>query len=107
MPNPKFGTVVMNPASAIKEMTGKSDYRERLGVIRMAVGQLGFTEEELAKNITAFMGAVKTDIGQLANKTEKAIAEVVLSTTHGPGLSLNGDVKPVVEVVKEQQAVAA
>ncbi|KAI5799293.1 ribosomal protein L1-like protein [Peziza echinospora] len=94
MPSPKFGTVVQNPAAAIKDLVGKSDYRERLGVIRMAVGQLGFSEKELAKNIQAFMESVKKDVVAMQQRTDKGIVEVVLSTTHGPGMSLNGELKP-------------
>jgi len=94
MPSPKLGTVVTNPAAAIKELTGKSDYRERLGVIRLAIGQLAFTEVELAKNISAFMTSVKKEIALLQGKTEKSIVEVVLSSTRGPGFSLNGELRP-------------
>lgn len=94
MPSVKFGTVVANPAAAIKELTGKSDYRERLGVIRAAIGQLGFTEQELSKNIQAFMDSVKKEIGVLGSRTEKAIVEVVLSSTNGPGFSLNRELTP-------------
>ncbi|RPB26939.1 ribosomal protein L1 [Terfezia boudieri ATCC MYA-4762] len=101
MPSPKFGTVVTNPANAIKELTGKFDYRERLGVIRTAIGQLAFTEEELAKNISAFMGSVKKEIAMLQGRTEKEIVEVVLSSTRGPGFSLSGAVKPEAPEVKK------
>ena len=94
MPSPKFGTVVQNPAAAIKDLVGKSDYRERLGVIRMAVGQLGFSEKELAKNIKAFMENVKKDVVAMQQRTDKGIVEVVLSTTHGPGMTLNGELRP-------------
>ena len=106
MPSPKFGTVVTNPATAIKELTGKYDYRERLGVIRMAIGQLAFTEAELAKNISAFMDSVKKEIAMLQGRTEKEIVEVVLSTTRGPGFSLSGAVKPEAPEVEKAVAVA-
>ncbi|KAF8460674.1 ribosomal protein L1-like protein [Kalaharituber pfeilii] len=94
MPNPKQGTVVTNPAASIKDLIGAHDYRERMGVIRMAIGQLGFTEGELAKNIQAFMTSVKKDVAAMQHKTEKTIVEVVLSSTHGPGFSLSGKLKP-------------
>ena len=97
MPSPKFGTVVTNPANAIKELTGKYDYRERVGVIRMAVGQLSFSEAELATNISAFMASVKKEIAMLQGRTEKEVVEVVLSSTRGPGFSLSGAVKPEAE----------
>jgi large subunit ribosomal protein L1 len=90
MPNAKTGTVVKDPAAAVKEMVGGSEYRERMGVVRMAIGQLGFTPEEMQRNIKAFMEAVKKDMAQLSDKITKEVAEVVLSSTNAPGFSLNG-----------------
>ncbi|KAI9744375.1 MAG: mitochondrial 54S ribosomal protein mrpl1 [Claussenomyces sp. TS43310] len=95
MPSPKTGTVIKDPASAVRDMVGGAEYRERLGVIRMAIGQLGFTPEEMQKNIKVFIGAVKKDMAQLSDRISKEVAEVVLSSTNGPGLSLNGDFKSV------------
>ena len=94
MPSPKTGTVVANPAAVIDELTAKSDYRERLGVIRAAIGQLGFTEQQLAKNIRAFMDSVKREIAIVQGQTEKYIVEVVLSSTRGPGFILDGRIEP-------------
>ncbi|KAJ9629754.1 hypothetical protein H2203_002135 [Taxawa tesnikishii (nom. ined.)] len=74
MPSAKTGTVVKDVGASVRDMVGASEYRERLGVVRMAVGQLGYTPEELQRNIRAFV-------------------EKVLSSTNGPGLSLNGDFK--------------
>jgi len=90
MPSAKTGTVVRDPASVVKELVGGSEYRERLGVVRLAIGQLGFTPEEMQRNIKAFMDAVKKDMAQLSDKISKEVAEVVLSSTNGPGFSLNG-----------------
>lgn len=97
MPSPKTGTVVKDPAAAIKELTGKNDYRERLGVVRVAIGQIGFTEEQLATNIKAFMTALKKDLHALSYQADKGISEVVLSSTFGPGFSLTGDLRPMAE----------
>jgi large subunit ribosomal protein L1 len=91
MPSEKRGTVVNNPSLLIKDFTAGAEYRERQGVIRLAVGQLGFTPEQLAKNIKTFLDAVKKDMGQLSDKVTKELAEVVLSSTNGPGFSLNGE----------------
>jgi large subunit ribosomal protein L1 len=90
MPNAKTGTVIKDPAAAVKEMVGGSEYRERMGVVRMAIGQLGFTPEEMQRNIKAFMEAVKKDMAALSDKITKEVAEVVLSSTNAPGFSLNG-----------------
>lgn len=77
MPSVKTGTVVTQVGASVRNMVGGSEYRERLGVIRMAVGQLGFTPEELHRNIKAFMDALKKDIGQLGDRINKEIHEVV------------------------------
>ena len=77
MPSAKTGTVVKDVANTVKDMIGGSEYREKIGVVRMAVGQLGFTPEELQRNIKEFMTALKKDVGQLAEKVNKEIHEVV------------------------------
>ena len=77
MPSAKTGTVVKDVANTVKDMIGGSEYREKIGVVRMAVGQLGFTPEELQQNIKEFMTALKRDVGQLAEKVNKEIHEVV------------------------------
>jgi len=91
MPSSKLGTVVKDPSLVIKDLVGGAEYRERLGVIRMAIGQLGFTPEEIALNIKTFLEAVKKDMAQLSDRINKELAEVVLSSTHAPGFTLNGE----------------
>lgn len=91
MPSPKTGTVVSNVASTVRDMVGGSEYRERDAVVRMAIGQLGFTPQVMQTNIKAFMDAVKADIAKLADRTPKSIHEVVLSSTNSPGFTLNGE----------------
>ena len=76
-PNTKTGTVVKDVAASVKDLRGGSVYRERVGVIRMAIGQLGFTAEEIQANIRAFMDALKKDINQLSDRVSKEIHEVV------------------------------
>lgn len=92
MPSTKMGTVVKNPAAAISEMVGKVSYRERLGVVRMAIGQLAFTEQQLQDNIKAFMNHLKKDIAGIT-QVSKSISEVVLSSTNSAGFSLSGKVE--------------
>ncbi|KAF2841137.1 mitochondrial large ribosomal subunit protein L1 [Patellaria atrata CBS 101060] len=93
LPSMKTGTVVKNVAHTVRSLVGASEYRERMGVIRMAVGQLGFSSEEMQKNIRAFVEEVKKDINLLSDKITKDIHEVVLSSTHSPGFSLSGEFK--------------
>ena len=77
MPSSKTGTVVRDVAASVRDLVGGSEYRERLGVIRMAVGQLGFTPEEMQRNIRVFMDGVKKDLAQLSDRISKEIHEVV------------------------------
>ena len=77
MPSVKLGTIVKDVAGGLRGMVGGSEYRERLGVIRIAVGQLGFTPEEMQRNIKSFMEGVKNDLGQLSDRIDKQIHEVV------------------------------
>lgn len=108
MPSAKFGTIVKDVGESVKGLVGGSEYRERNGVLRMAIGQLGFTPEEIQTNIKAFMSEVKKDIALLSDRINKEIHEVVslswlsityailtilqvLSSTNAPGFTLNGE----------------
>ncbi|KAI4846781.1 ribosomal protein L1, partial [Aureobasidium sp. EXF-8845] len=93
MPSAKTGTVVKDVSASVQDMVGASEYRERLGVIRMAIGQLGMTPEELSRNIRSFIENVKKDMAGMSDRIAKDIHEVVLSSTNGPGLSLTGDLR--------------
>ena len=77
MPSTKFGTITKDVRGAVKGLIGGSEYREKLGVIRCAVGQLGFTPEEMQSNIKAFVAGVKKDIAVLSDRVNKDIHEVV------------------------------
>ncbi|KAK6347089.1 mitochondrial 54S ribosomal protein mrpl1 [Orbilia brochopaga] len=89
MPSPKTATVVGNVAEAITAMIGASEYRERSGVVRIAIGKLAFTPEELRDNIKTFMNSLSKDLGRI--EEDKRINEVVLSSTNSPGFSLSGE----------------
>jgi ribosomal protein L1 len=77
MPSAKAGTVVTQVGASVRNMVGASEYRERLGVVRMAVGQLAFTPEEMSNNIKAFMDALKKDMAQMSDRITKEVHEVV------------------------------
>lgn len=93
MPSAKLGTVVKSPTAEIHDLVGKASYRERLGVVRMPIGQLAFTERQLQENIKTFMTQLKKDIAAIT-QVSKSISEVVLSSTNGPGFSLSGEINP-------------
>ncbi|KAI9725032.1 MAG: hypothetical protein M1812_000308 [Candelaria pacifica] len=105
MPSAKLGTVVKDVSASVKDMVGGSEYRERLGVVRMAVGQLGFTPEEMQRNIKAFVENVKKDMAQLSDRISKDIHEVVLSSTNAPGFSLNGEFRGPASLTTKELSV--
>lgn len=94
MPNTKTKTITADIKATMNDLVGAEEYRERGGVVRMAIGQLLFTPQMLADNIKVFMERIKQDINDLDDNAPKRIEEVVLSSTHGPGISLNGKLQP-------------
>ena len=56
---------------------GGVDYREKVGVIRMAVGQIGFSPQQMEENIKAVMKNLKSDIARVQDNADKSIHEVV------------------------------
>lgn len=77
MPSPKMGTVVENVGAAVRNLRTGSFYRERSGVVRLAIGQLGFSPDELRRNIRAFVTQVKKDASLLSDQITKEVIEVV------------------------------
>ncbi|KAK6339429.1 mitochondrial 54S ribosomal protein mrpl1 [Orbilia javanica] len=94
MPSARTGTVVTNPAAIISAMVGAAEYRERQGVVRIAIGQLGFTPDELRDNIKEFMDQLAKDLARIED-FDKRINEVVLSSTNSPAFSLSGEFKNI------------
>lgn len=99
MPNLRGKTITTNVLSMMKDLVGADNYREKMGVVRIAIGQLGFSPEMVADNVKAFVGKVNADIAEVEEQTPKSIHEVVLSSTHGPGFSLNGGFNPTDEKI--------
>lgn len=80
MPSTKTGTIVKDVGAAVKGMVGATEYREKIGVVRCAVGQLGFGPEEIQQNIREFVGSVRKDcsgVGELQGGKGKEVHEVV------------------------------
>lgn len=94
MPSIRTKTITTNVLGLLKEMAGADNYREKDGVVRIAIGQLAFTPDMLAANVRAFVSAVKEECLKLDDMTNKEVHEVVMSSTHGPGLSLTGGFNP-------------
>ncbi|KAF5014499.1 hypothetical protein F66182_14488, partial [Fusarium sp. NRRL 66182] len=93
MPSVKTGTVVDDVGIRVQMLRGGTVYRERDAVIRMPIGQLGFSPDQLRDNLRAALDQIKKDATQLSDRVPKEVYEIVLSSTNGPGFSLNGDYK--------------
>ncbi|MBD5550142.1 MAG: 50S ribosomal protein L1 [Lachnospiraceae bacterium] len=89
MPNPKAGTVTMDVTKAIKDIkAGKIEYRlDKSNIIHCPVGKVSFTEEQLAENFDALMGAIiKARPSALKGQY---IRSVTLTSTMGPGIKVS------------------
>lgn len=89
MPNPKDGTVTTDIANAVKNAKiGQVRYRtDKAGVIHCTIGKSDFSASDLTENLEAVLGALK----KAKPSTSKGIyfKKITLSTTMGPGLSLD------------------
>lgn len=86
MPNVKTGTVVEDAASRVEMLRGGTVYRERDAVVRLPIGQLGFTPEQLRDNLRVTIDQIKKDTVSLTDRITKEIYEVV-SKNLGTGLT--------------------
>ena len=88
MPSTKTKTIVSNVGATIDGMIGGTEYRERIGVVRLAIGQLGFTPEQMQANIRAFMTNLRKDIDRISDQVGKDIHEVVSQAYSQCGFAL-------------------
>lgn len=97
MPNPKAGTVTMDPAATIREIIqGKVEFRmDKLSNVHNVFGKISFAEEHLEENLKAFLKAI------LASKPAGAkgifIHSLTVASTMGPGIPV--DLKSVLSTV--------
>ncbi len=90
MPNPKSGTVTMDVAKAVADIkAGKVEYRvDKTNIIHVPVGKASFGVEKLSDNIKTLMDAVVKAKPAAAKGTY--LKSVVISSTMGPGIKVNG-----------------
>ena len=90
MPNPKSGTVTMDVAKAVADIkAGKVEYRvDKTNIIHVPVGKASFGAEKLSDNVKVLMDAVVKAKPAAAKGTY--LKSVVISTTMGPGIKVNG-----------------
>ncbi|KAI0508985.1 50S ribosomal protein L1 [Xylaria bambusicola] len=90
MPSLKTNTITKSVVSMMHDMVGAENYREKIGAIRMPIGNIQFTPRMLSENIKTMINSVKGNITVLEDRVRKDLVEVVLTSTSGPGFSLNG-----------------
>jgi large subunit ribosomal protein L1 len=95
MPNPKTGTVTTDVGRTVGEFKGgKVEYRtDRFGNVHVPIGKVSFPVESLVQNY----GAVLDEIvkAKPASSKGKYLRGVTTSSTMGPGVKINPEVKPV------------
>ena len=89
MPNPKVGTVTPDVAGAVKNAkSGQVRYRtDKAGIIHCSIGQVGFSTEAIKENVEFLL----TDLKKAKPASAKGIyiKKITLSSTMGPGLSVD------------------
>lgn len=83
MPSVKLNTVTDKVSEAVGNLVGGSTYREREGVVRMAIGQLAFSPEMVRDNMKAFISQLQREARIMTETTNfaKSIFEIVSKTT--------------------------
>jgi large subunit ribosomal protein L1 len=89
MPNPKTGTVTPNVEAAVNNAkAGQVRYRtDKNGIIHGAIGKLSFESAQIKQNLEALMSDLKK--AKPASAKGIYLQKITLSTTMGPGLSLD------------------
>jgi large subunit ribosomal protein L1 len=88
MPNPKLGTVTPDVATAIQAAKGgQVEFRvEKAGIIHAGVGKASFTDQALAENIAALVGAVMG--AKPSGAKGQYLKRIAVSSSMGPGVKL-------------------
>jgi large subunit ribosomal protein L1 len=89
MPNPKLGTVTPNVGEAVKAAkAGQVEFRvEKAGIVHAGIGKASFSEQAIAENVRAFVGAISR--AKPSGAKGNYFLKVSLSSTMGPGLKLD------------------
>lgn len=89
MPNPKTGTVTFDIKGAIRDIkAGKIEFRtEKAGIIHAPIGKADFSIEALNENLATLVDALVKAKPAAAKGTY--IKAITLSSTMGPGISVN------------------
>ena len=91
MPNPKTGTVTIDPAKAVEEAkAGRVEYRtDSFGNVHGVIGKVSFSDEDLLENLNAFVSTI-IKVKPATAKGEY-IMNISISSTMGPGVKVENN----------------
>ncbi|GAB3678053.1 50S ribosomal protein L1 [Salinisphaera aquimarina] len=94
MPNPKTGTVTADVETAVRNAkAGQVQYRtDKAGIIHCAIGKTDFENKALVENLNALIADLRK--AKPANAKGVYFKKVSLSTTMGPGLTVDAGSTP-------------
>lgn len=89
MPNPKTGTVTPDVETAVNNAkAGQVQFRtDKAGIVHGRVGQVGFESDKIKANVEALLDDLKKSKPAAAKGI--FLRKITLSTTMGPGLSID------------------
>lgn len=89
MPNPKTGTVTMDPAKAVADAkAGRVEYRtDSFGNVHAVIGKASFSEEDLKENLNAFVSTIMKI--RPASVKGDYVKNIAITSTMGPGIKIS------------------
>lgn len=89
MPNPKTGTVTQDVEAAVQNAkAGQVQFRaDRTGIVHGSLGKVGFGPNQIKENLEALIGDLKK--AKPASAKGVYLKKITLSTTMGPGISID------------------
>ncbi len=89
MPNKKAGNITDDVGAAVENLkAGKIEFRvDRGAVVRLGIGKVSFTEQQLAENLASLMGSILA--ARPGGIQGRYVVSGVISSSMGPGMKLN------------------
>lgn len=89
MPNPKTGTVTMEPGKAVQEVkAGKIDFRvDKTGIVHSGIGKLSFSDTQILQNAKEIIDTIIKLKPQAAKGTY--IKSIYLASTMSPSIAID------------------